>query len=662
MNKMFYSKLAILNIKKNGKFYLPYILTCVGTIAMFYIMCAMSLNDGLKKMPGNNSLSLILALGCIVVGIFAVIFLFYTNSFLMKRRTKELGLYNILGMEKRHIAKVLFYETIYIGAIGLVFGLFFGILLDKLMTLLLCKIISFSVPLGFYISTTGIMATVILFGCIIFLTLLFNLAKIHLAKPIELLNGRNVGEKEPKTKWFLTILGVICLVAGYYLAITVKSPLAAVFLFFVAVILVIIGTYCLFTAGSIAILKLLRKNKKYYYQTKHFTSVSGMIYRMKQNAVGLANICILSTMVLVTVSTTVCMYMGVEDSLDLRYPEECILHMTKVTNEEQKVALRVINDTLSDKAENINYYTSLGFASKKNGDTFDTASLSNAYTTTNVAMLEFLTQDEYARISGQNVELSNNEALVFEAYGKLGDSFTLFDKTYTIKEHIKSLQIDGSYSALMIKHFFIVVNQKEADAINIAQQSAFGKEASTYSSTIMFDLNCADDEKSAIATTLSRTISDAIKKNPDNKCSIYIDNRQGNERDFYAVYGGFLFLGLFIGSLFFMATALIIYYKQISEGYDDKVRFEIMQKVGMSKDEVRGTIRSQVLKVFFLPIIVAAIHVAGAFNMITRLLALFSLRNVNLFLICTIITILIFAIIYAIVYVLTAKVYYKIVE
>ncbi len=659
---MFYSKLAIQNIKKNGKFYFPYILTCVGTIAMFYIMCAMSFNDGLKKMPGYTSLSFILILGCIVVGLFAVIFLFYTNSFLMKRRTKELGLYNILGMEKRHIAKVLFYETIYIGVIGLVFGLFFGILLDKLMILLLCKIISFSVPLGFSISIVGIVATVILFGCIIFLTLLFNLAKIHLAKPIELLHGRNVGEKEPKTKWFLTILGVICLVAGYYLAITVKSPLVAIFLFFIAVILVIIGTYCLFTAGSIAILKLLRKNKKYYYQTKHFTSVSGMIYRMKQNAVGLANICILSTMVLVIVSTTVCMYMGVEDSLDLRYPEDCILHMTNVTNEEQKVALQVINDTLNDKAENINYYTSLGFASKKNGDTFDISSLSNAYTDANVAMLEFLTEDEYARISGQEVTLSDNEALVFEAYGKLSDTFTLFDKTYTIKEHLKSLPIDGSYSALMIQQYYIVVNQKVVDAINISQQSAFGKEASTFSSTIMFDLNCADDEKTAIATTLSRTISDTISKNPDNKCSIYIENRQGNERDFYALYGGFLFLGLFLGTLFLMATALIIYYKQISEGYDDKARFEIMQKVGMGKEEVRATIRSQVLKVFFLPIIVAAIHVAGAFNMITRLLAIFCLTNINLFLICTIITILIFAIIYAIVYVLTAKVYYKIVE
>jgi len=659
---MLYTKLAMQNIKKNGKFYFPYILTCVGTVAMFYIMCAMSFNDGIKKMPGHNSLSMILTLGCVVIGIFAIIFLFYTNSFLMKRRNKELGLYNILGMEKSHIAKVLFFETIYIGAIGLGFGLFFGILLDKLMILLLCKLIGFSVPLGFSISRVSIVSTTILFGCIIFLTLLSNLAKIRLAKPIELLNGGNVGEKEPKTKWFLTIIGLICIVAGYYIAITVKSPLTAITLFFVAVILVIIGTYCLFTAGSIAILKLLRKNKRYYYQTKHFTSVSGMIYRMKQNAVGLANICILSTMVLVIVSTTVCMYMGVEDSLDLRYPKDCIVHMNNVTAKEQETALQVINNTLDNKAENISYYTSLGFGSKRDGDIFDTANLDDTYTDSNVAVLEFLTEAEYARMSGQEVTLSDNEALVFESYGKLGDSFTLFNKTYTIKEHLKSLPIDGSYSALMIQQYYIVVNSKVADDINIAQQNVFGEKASTYSATIMFDLDCADDKKAAIATALSGTIEDEISKNPDNKCSFYIENRQANEMDFYAAYGGFLFLGLFLGTLFLMATALIIYYKQISEGYDDKIRFEIMQKVGMSKEEVKSTIRSQVLKIFFLPIIVAAIHVAGAFNMITRLLALFSLTNVNLFFICTTITILIFIVIYAIVYVLTAKVYYKIVE
>lgn len=625
-------------------------------------MCSMSFNEGMKKMPGYNSLSFILTLGCIVVGLFAVIFLFYTNSFLMKRRTKELGLYNILGMEKRHIAKVLFFETIFIGIIGLVFGLFFGILLDKLMTLLLCKMISFSVPFGFSISKIGILAAVILFGFIIFVTLLFNLAKIHLSKPIELLQGGNVGEKEPKTKWFLTIFGLICLAAGYYIAITVKSPLTAIFLFFVAVILVIIGTYCLFTAGSIAILKLLRKNKRYYYQSKHFTSISGMLYRMKQNAVGLANICILSTMVLVMVSTTVCLYMGVDDSLNLRYPRDCTLRMTNVTDREQATAIQVIDDTLRGKAENINYYTSLGFAARRAGDIFDTANLSETYSDTNVVMLEFLTADEYTRITGQKVKLSDNEALVFEAYGKLGNGFTIFDKTYTIKEHLKSLPVDGSYSALMIQQYFIIVNPKVADVINKAQQSSFGEHASTYSAAIMLDLNCADDEKPAIATALSGAIENAISKNPDNKCSFYIENRQANERDFYAFYGGFLFLGLFLGTLFLMATALIIYYKQISEGYDDKARFEIMQKVGMSKEEVKSTIRSQVLKVFFLPIIVASIHVAGAFKLITRLLALFALTNISLFLICTIVTILIFAVIYAIVYTMTAKVYYKIVE
>ncbi|MGE5629452.1 MAG: FtsX-like permease family protein [Solirubrobacterales bacterium] len=656
MSSIFYPKLAHVNIKKNGKFYYPYIITCIGTVAMFYIMCSISFDKGLKKMPGFDSLKYILGLGCIVVGIFAVIFLFYTNSFLIKRRTKEFGLYNILGMEKRHIGKVLFFETIYIGLIGIAFGLFFGILFNKLMILILCKIVNFSVPFGFTISKIGIIYTVILYGCIIIATLFFNIVRIHISKPIELLYNGNAGEKEPKTKWILTTIGLICIFSGYYIAITVKSPLTAITMFFIAVILVIIGTYLLFTTISITILKLLRRNKGYYYNTKNFTSVSGMIFRMKQNAVGLANICILSTMVLVMVSTTVCMYMGVEDSLNARYAKDCIVHINSVKGMESSKAIMIINNSIGSKVRNLTYYTSLDFSAKRNGNDFNAVDINKSYTDTSVAMLDFLTTDEYNLLSGNKVTLGDDEAIVFEAYGKLDTSFNIFNKTYKIKEHLKDLSVNGDYKSLMIQQYFIVLNSKEADYINNSQKSVYGKNASEPAASIMFNIDAKDSEKPNISSNLAEN----LKKNVNS--NIYIENRQASEKDFYALYGGFLFLGLFLGLLFFMATALIIYYKQISEGYEDKSRFEIMQKVGMSREEIKSSIDSQVLKVFFLPIIIAAIHVAGAFNMITKMLALFSLTNIKLFFICSIVTILVFAAIYALIYALTTRVYYKIVE
>jgi len=345
MSKIFYAKLALINIKKNGKTYFPYMVAAISTIMMFYTMHFISINDGLNNMSGGDSLKIILGLGNYVIGLFSIIFLFYTNSFLIKRRKNEIGLYNILGMEKRHIARVMIWETFFVGISTIVIGLLSGILISKLMFLVLLKILTFEVPLGFFISKESIAITVILFGAIFILTLLNNLGQIHLSKPVELLRGGQVGEKEPKTKWIMTIIGVISLSAGYYIALTTESPLTAIYLFFVAVILVIVGTYSLFTAGSIALLKILRKNKKFYYKTNNFINVSGMIYRMKQNAVGLSNICILSTCVLVMLSTTVSLYIGMEDVLRNRYPRDIAVRVDNVSDEmEEKLDNIIIKE------------------------------------------------------------------------------------------------------------------------------------------------------------------------------------------------------------------------------------------------------------------------------------------------------------------------------
>lgn len=333
MNKSIYRKLALTNIKNNRRTYVPYLLTCIVTVMMFYIIYALTLNQGLKGVPGEVTFRMMLDIGISIVAIFSVIFLFYTNSFLIKQRKKEIGIYNVLGLGKRHIAKMLGFEMLITVAVSFAGGLIGGILFGKLVFLILLRILHFDVGMKFAIEPDALIGTMLLFGCIFGACLLYNLFQIRLSNPIELLHGGNVGEREPKTKVLLTIIGVLTLGGGYYIALSAEKPMEVIGLFFIAVVLVIIGTYALFTAGSIAVLKLMRKNKKYYYQAKHFTSVSGMMYRMKQNAAGLANICILSTMVLVMISSTVAMYMGMEDILDTRFPRECIVEAYEPTTE-----------------------------------------------------------------------------------------------------------------------------------------------------------------------------------------------------------------------------------------------------------------------------------------------------------------------------------------
>lgn len=655
MNRWFYPKMAGANIKKNGKFYFPYWLTFVCTVIMFYTMCYITFNKGLSELPGGESLKSILNLGCIVVGIFVVIFLFYTNSFLMKRRQKEIGLYNILGMEKKHIAKILFFETFYISVSGIAMGLLAGILFSRLMQLGLCRLFNFDVKIVFSISGKGLFMSVLLFGAVFILTLLSNMARIGLSKPIELLQGGNVGEKEPKTKWLLAVIGFVCIFAGYYIAITTKTPLAALLLFFAAVVLVIIGTYCLFTAGSIVILKLLRKNKNYYYQTSHFTAVSGMLYRMKQNAVGLANICILSTMVLVMVSTTVCLYLGLEKSLKTRYPKDISLSRKYVAGEtfDADAYLGKIKNTIVKEGRSIKdlqEFNHLTFTVSKKGSQF-IADTNNYVSASSSHVLVIFTAKEYEQLSGEKSTLNQNEVAVYCDSEQLDKRFELFEKTYIIKKKLKDFPVtEDNYAGYLANIDYIVVaDETVQNELYQSQLKAYPANASGIQYEVSFNLDGTDEEKSACA--------DKLKDLNDNiKC------RQQIGKEVYATYGGFLFLGVFLGILFLMATVLIIYYKQISEGYDDKERFEIMQKVGMSRREVMKSINSQILLVFFLPLLTAVLHVAAAFPMIKRLLVLFNLTDQLLFAICTIVTILIFALIYGIVYKVTAGVYYKIVH
>lgn len=659
-----YTKLAITNIKNNRQFYFPYLLTGIITVAMFYIMCALESNPGIQSMPGAKDLGLILRLGIGVIGIFAVIFLFYTNSFIIKRRKKELGIYNILGMEKRHIAKILSKEAFFTAIIAIGGGLVTGVLFHKLACMLLYRMIGFNGGITFSFSKKGVMITAILFAIVYLLTYIYDLFQVQLANPIELLQSGNKGEREPKTKAIMAVLGVLCLGTGYFIAITTKNPIKALTLFFVAVILVIIGTYLLFTAGSIALLKILRRNKGYYYQTKHFTSVSGMIYRMKQNAVGLANICILSTMVLVAVSTTVSLYVGIEDIMKERYPNEINISAYYDTGAPAEDSIApIVEKSVKESGRKIRHeedYLELYFAAIKDQGQYSLDKEKVKTAGDRVSGFVVLTREDCKKKYNEEIpELAENEVALFTIKKTDMDTLVLENRSYHVKE-IKQFQNTEDFETIadiMDEYYYVIVNDvQDMELLWQLQKEIYQENSSSISRQVRLDIDGDSEQKKECFENIKTALG------PEQaKARILIDSRQSNLDEFYQIYGGFLFLGLFLGILFLMITVLIIFYKQISEGYDDKERFSIMEKVGMSNDEVKATIRSQVRTVFFLPILMAAIHVGMAFPMIKRLLSLFGLSNTALFAGCMAGTILVFALIYLLVFLKTSKTYYKIV-
>ena len=664
MGKLFFPKMAAGNLVRNRRFEFPYLLTGLITVAMFYNMTFLTFHEELKNMPGGATIPTIMNLGTMVVGLFAVIFLLYTNTFLMKRRHKEIGLYNILGMSKRHIAVVMLWETVYTCLITVVGGLLLGILLSKLMLLLLYKILFFSVSFGFMVSWKSVGITAVLFVAIYLVALLLNLLHVHLSKPVELLKGGSVGEKEPKTKVLLAILGVVTLGAGYYIAITTESPLEALMLFFLAVILVIIGTYYLFTAGSIAFLKAMKKRKNYYYQAKHFIGISGMLYRMKQNAVGLANICILSTMVLVMISTCVCLYIGTGDALNAMYPHDIIYSQSwQDSGNRSKEEVRVQIQEALDKAgmepthvQEVDQLTTVNSMPEEatlggvdpNADVMD---LSNTVTTLVV------TAEGYRQMTGNTLNLAPGEAAIYttESQGEW-EQISFLGLSFSIKTWLPeapAITVEG-YSERYI--FLVVADDAAMEAVYQQQMLDGGGLASNiyWEYSLDFDGVSKEEMLQLYQTLRSSVLSDT----GDNTLSC----RDAQEVDFYSLYGSLLFLGLFLGALFLMATVLIIYYKQISEGYEDKERFAIMEKVGMSQQQVRTAIRSQVRMVFFLPLLGAIIHLAASFKMISKLMAALGLQNIPLFALCCAGTVAAFAVGYFIIYHLTARTYYKIVR
>lgn len=654
----FYWKLALTNLWNHRRVTVPYLLSAAGTILMFYALCALTLGLDEETMYGGTSVASMLSLGIFVIGLFAVLFLFYTNSFMMKRRKKELGLYNILGMEKRHIAHIIFRETLVLAALSLVVGIGLGILFSGVMFLVLGALLRASVSFRFFVPALALQWTAVLFAAIFLLTMCYNILQVRLSNPIQLLHGGEVGEKEPKAHWVLAVLGALLLGAGYYLALTVQDPLSALLLFFVAVVLVILGTYLLFLTGITALLKLLKKNKGFYYKLNHFTAVSGMLYRMKQNAAGLASICILFTALLVTVSTTFSLYTSMDGLLRTRYPRNVLVSAQAESQDVRELVRTAVEEetqALGIQIENVIDREGWNITTARVGNELHTQEVpSDAY-----AVVDIFTESEFERFSGQEVNLSEDQVLLFDPLGTFPEEDTLqIDGNVFEIVHSDYEMPDASTMAQIYEQYYLVF-QSEAVVDSLLAPSGIYVEP-TYS----YDFDVVGGDPDSIVAIKDALVDTLFYERPkaEGHFSCMIEDSISSRRDFIALYGGLFFLGLFLGILFLLGTALIIYYKQVSEGYEDARRFTIMQQVGMSHREVKRSIHSQILLVFFLPLVTAVVHLAFAFPMLQKILLVMGLADFWIVLLSTLGCVAVFAVCYLIIYGLTARTYYKIVE
>lgn len=659
MSRVLFRRMALTNIRGNRRFYVPFLLTIIMTAAMFYNMCSVSKNPVLTE---HGSVKAMLNFGVYIICIFAAVFIFYTNSFLMKRRKRELGLYHILGLEKRHIAAVLAWENIFLAFVGIMCGIALGILLDKLMFLTILKIFRFPVSIPWKIYPLAVKNTVVIFGTVFILIFISDIRSVRKASAIELLRSENTGEREPKTRLLLVIFGTFFMAGGYYIAITVDNVQAAISLLFVAVLLVMAGTYCLFLAGSIAILKMLKKRKSYYYKTNHFVAVSGLIYRMKQNAVGLANICILSTGVLLVISTTVSLYAGMDDIVRSRFPGEICVTGRGSAEEENRELEKVIEETAEELGIEMTAYKAyqdinISFVLKENGLSTDVSDMEAVLNMNDIAAVTLITADTYEKLGGEPLNLRGNEVAVYHGKGKLAETFQMLGEEYQTVKELEEFPISNKMQNVVPVWINMVVSGQDVlEKIDGAQKEAYDLSSET-EYHVSFDVAGTENEEEQFYGCLLSKLQENAKIE-----NFYTECRSQFRKDSFQMYGGMLFLGTYLGMLFLMVTVLIIYYKQISEGYEDRNRYVIMKKVGMDEREVKRSIKSQILILFFLPLCTALIHCLAAFHLMTKILQAFYMTNVVLFAGVTAAVAGVFTIVYILVYGITARSYYHIVS
>lgn len=671
MNFGFYPKLALTGIRKNGRLYVPYLLTCICMVMMFYIIAFLSMNEGVGAMQGGETLQAMLSFGYYIMGVFSLIFLFYTNSFLIRRRKKEFGLYNILGMGKWNIARILVWESLIVTAVSLAGGLLCGVLFSKLAELVMVRMLGGQAAFNFTVDFSCIAQTVVLFAAIFLLILLKALRQIHVSNPVELLHSENVGEKPPKANWLVALVGAVLLGTAYVLAVTISDPISALVWFFVAVLMVILATYLLFIAGSVVFCKLLQKNKRYYYKTNHFVSVSSMMYRMKRNGAGLASICILSTMVLVMISSTMCLYIGAEDNLRSRYPRNIVVDTYSIEESQTSQVHTAVASALEEaglQAENELHYRYLDVAGY-----FDDAQVifdqnkipdfgMSGYSS--VRQLFIVSLEDYNRLMGTNETLEKDEVLIYTTKDSYDyDTITMEGcDTLRVKKVVTEFEDNGVDTMQVISSVFLFVPDFDTmEQIFDAQAEIYGDNRSYKHDYYGFDLSCDDATQVAVYDKINTKLAElsGLENLPPR---ITVECAAKERADFYGLYGGLLSLGVLLGSVFVLGAVLIMYYRQVTEGYEDQDRFDILQKVGMTKREIRKSINSQMLTVFFLPLITAGVHMAFAFPLISKLLMLFGLSNIGLLVAVTVGCYLVFSLFYVLVYAATSRAYYGIVS
>ena len=649
---MFYLKIARTNLNKNRRTYVPFYFAMIFLVVIIY-------NEGMNTLPSAGSARMLFGFGSVVIFIFSAIFSVYANSFLLKQRKKELGLYNILGLGKWELSQVIFWESVLSYLIVMFLGLLSGSIFGKLSFLVFKKMTGMGSDFVYQFPFQSIFFLFAFFGGLFLLLLLINLVQIYRVNPIDLLKGGQQGEKEPKSKWIQGLLGIVCLLLGYGISLSIQSPLTAINLFFIAVMLVIIGTYSLFTATSIVVLKMLKKNKKYYYQPNHFISLSSMIYRMKQNAAGLASICVLSTMVLVTLATTGSLYFGGENVLKNRNPFDLgvMVMEEEETISEKLQGLAVENEI--EITERGKIRMSPGFMMIQEGHSFESVDM-NAQPVyqqmDQLSMMVLMSVAEYNQAMNTEIQLSEDQVLIYDGEEKFTSSeIQLGEQVYQVKEEVTQAPLVPTMD-LLVSTYFVVMASEEIVLDNLSKLVPY-EEPAFYQMESTFYVNYEGEKKNRLAYSI------AFKKYmADNFTDYSFVSKDIDREDMQMFMGGFLFLGMIFGLTFTLATGIILYYKQVSEGIQDEVRFDIMQRVGMSHEEVRKIIRSQILAVFFFPIGLASLHLAFAFPIIQKLLLLFGLSNQNLFLLVSLVVIGIFFFIYLLLFFQTSKAYYRMVE
>ena len=667
MTHRLYPRLAWQGITKNKRLYLPFLLTCVGMVMMTYILLSLASSPVLKTFPGGGVMPMILGMGSFVMAAFAVLFLFYTNSFLIRRRNREFGLYNILGMGKGNLARVLAWESVMMALVAIVGGEALGIALGKLFELVLVNIVGGDVQMDFTVSVPATAMTAILYLGIFALLFLRSLVTVCKTNAAALLRSEACGEKPPKANWVFGLAGFLILGAAYYIAVTIKQPLTALAVFFIAVLMVITATYLIFISGSVVLCRALQKNKRYYYQKNHFISVSSMAYRMKRNGAGLASICILATMVLVMLSSTTCLYFGKEDALRTRYPSDLSVELRFAKDEggmdEANIAIArgMIEDVIKQDGLDVQGQfdiRSAWFSGLLTGNTFSRAEESTLMDYERAVDLTILPLEDYTRMTGERLTLAPDEAYFCcprMAYTQ--PDIRIGELTYQIKGQLPSFGGFGADSANITTTIYLIVPDFDA-AVN-ALRTQNTRYPVVVSWQYSFDSGSPDEAQIAFLRDMMGTFAD--NREGLVYASYTVESIASNREDFVGTYGSLFFLAILLSIVFLAAAVLILYYKQISEGYEDQARFEIMQRVGMTKTDIRKSINSQLLLVFFLPLLFAGLHLGFAFPFVHKMLVLFNLTNLKLLIGTTVITFAVYAVFYAIVYRVTSNSYYSIV-